>query len=129
MVGVEIAPGAEYFEELWVPLVCFCYGAAAMYVEMKSGKEQETSDRFSAIDLGELREELKESRREVMEDVQTMMEKTPKESFDRQEEERLLSMRLDTVTGKNFAGQIVEDDDRLVYASIAARYGYLFDGA
>jgi len=33
LAGVEIAPSAAYFQELWMPLVCFCYGVAAMYQE------------------------------------------------------------------------------------------------
>src|SRR5439155_15029669 len=39
LAGVEIAPSAAYFREVWTPLVCFCYGVAAMEREGKV-KEQ-----------------------------------------------------------------------------------------
>ena len=127
LAGVEIAPNAEYFEELWAPLVCFCYGAAAMYVETREAQEEEMPQWFSARSLGGLRDELNEKRQGVMENLQSVMEGTPKETFNRQEQERFLDMRLDTVAGRNFAGQIVEEKDRLLYVSIAAKYKYFFD--
>ena len=47
------------------------------------------------------------------------------EQFELKEEERYLGLRLSTVTGRNFVGQIVQEDDRSVYASIFAKHEYL----
>ncbi len=128
LAGVEIAPSAAYFQELWVPLVCFCYGVAAMYEE-KDIEVKKPLVPFSASNLGELREQLNQSRLKRQEKVHQWLARTPREQFQVKEEERFMSLRLQTVTGKNFAGQFVEEEGRLVYASLFARSGYLYQNA
>jgi hypothetical protein len=80
---------------------------------------------FSASNLKELREQLNQSRLERQEQVRNWLAQTPAEQFGIEEEERFLSLRLQTVTGKNFAGQYVEEEGRLLYASLFAKPGYL----
>jgi hypothetical protein len=125
LAGVEIAPSAAYFQELWMPLVCFCYGVAAMYEE-KDIDVKKPLISFSASNLKELREQLHFLRLQRQEQVRNWLAQTPAEQFDIKEEERFLSLRLQTVTGKNFAGQFVEEEGRLVYASLFAKPGYLY---
>jgi hypothetical protein len=122
--GMEIAPSADYFQELWMPLVCFCYGVAAMYGE-KDIEVNKPVVPFSASNLMELREQLNQSRCDRQEQVRNWLAQTPAEQFELKEEERFLSLRLQTVTGKNFAGQFVEEEGRLVYASLFAKPRYL----
>ena len=124
LAGVEIAPNAAYFQELWMPLVCFCYGVAAMYQE-KDVEVNKSLVPFSASNLKELKEQLNQSRLERQEQVRNWLAQTPAEQFGIEEEERFLSLRLQTVTGKNFAGQFVEEEGRLLYASLFAKAGYL----
>lgn len=124
LAGVEIAPSAAYFQELWMPLVCFCYGVAAMYHE-KDVEVKQPLVPFSTSNLQELREQLNQSRLERQEQVRNWLAQTPAEQFGIEEEERFLSLRLQTVTGKNFAGQFVEEEGRLLYASLFAKPGYL----
>ena len=124
LAGVEIAPSAAYFQELWMPLVCFCYGVAAMYHE-KDVEVKQPLVPFSASNLQELREQLNHSRLERQEQVRNWLAQTPAEEFGIEEEERFLSLRLQTVTGKNFAGQYVGEEGRLLYASLFAKPGYL----
>lgn len=124
LAGVEIAPSAAYFQELWMPLVCFCYGVAAMYEE-KDLEVNKPLVPFCASNLQELREQLNQSRLERQEQVRNWLAQTPAEQFSIEEEERFLSLRLQTVTGKNFAGQYVEEEGRLLYASLFAKPGYL----
>ena len=124
LAGVEIAPSAAYFQELWMPLVCFCYGVAAMYQE-KDLEVNKPLVPFSASNLKELKEQLNQSRLERQEQVRNWLAQTPAEQFGIEEEERFLSLRLQTVTGKNFAGQYVEEEGRLLYASLFAKPGYL----
>lgn len=128
LAGVEIAPSAAYFQELWMPLVCFCYGVAAMYQE-KDIEVKKPLVPFSATNLQELREQLNQSRLERQEQVRNWLAQTPAEQFGIQEEERFISLRLQTVMGKNFAGQFVEEEGRLVYASLFAKPGYLYQTA
>ena len=125
LAGVEIAPSTAYFQELWMPLVCFCYGVAAMNEE-KDIEVRKPLVRFSASNLKELREQLHHSRLQRQEQVRNWLAQTPAEMFKLKEEERFLSLRLQTVTGKNFAGQFVEEEGRLVYASLFAKPGYLY---
>jgi hypothetical protein len=128
LAGVEIAPSAAYFQELWMPLVCFCYGVAAMNEE-KDIEVRKPLIPFSASNLKELREQLYQSRLQRQEQVRNWLAQTPAEQFELKEEERFLSLRLQTVTGKNFAGQFVEEEGRLVYASLFAKPGYLYPAA
>lgn len=125
LAGVEIAPTKEYFEEVWVPLVCFCYGSAAMLLETVSGKETKADDAFSADSLENLRRELDEAREARKKAVMEILDGTPKENFTPEENERYLDKALYTVDGENFSGQFVRDDERTIYVSIAAKPAYL----
>jgi hypothetical protein len=128
LAGVEIAPSAAYFQELWMPLVCFCYGVAAMYAE-KDIEVKKPLVPLCASNLQELREQLNQSRLERQEQVRNWLAQTPKQKFQIKEEERFMTLRLQTVTGKNFAGQFVEEEGRLLYASLFAKPGYLYQTA
>ena len=124
LAGVEIAPSAAYFQELWMSLVCFCYGIATMNEE-KDVQEKKPLASLCASNLQELREQLNQSRLERQERVRNWLAETPAQQFELDEEERFLSLRLHTVTSKNFAGQIVEEEGNLVYASLFAKPRYL----
>ena len=121
LVGVEIAPGADYFRELWMPLACFCYGTAALEAERGWLPAEAQPEPFAARDLRELRARLEQSRQCRCQRVETLLAKRPVERFGSEEQERYLRLRLHTVFGDHFAGQYVEDEGRLVYASLAAR--------
>jgi hypothetical protein len=123
LAGIEIAPSAAYFREVWTPLVCFCYGVAAMELE------RQTEDRpalpFAAGSLRELREQLAANREARLQQVQGWLARTPADRLDRQEEESYLGLKLYTAMGKHFVGQFVEDEGRPVYASMTARPAFL----
>ncbi|EDX74094.1 hypothetical protein MC7420_4079 [Coleofasciculus chthonoplastes PCC 7420] len=126
LVGVEIAPSVAYFRELWMPLVCFCYGVAAMYVEQMRLKDKAPQPiPFAAHTLTQLRQHLHQSRLEKQEQVRYGLAQTPVETFNVQEEERFCDFRLKTALGKNFAGQFVEESGQVVYASLFAKPEYL----
>lgn len=132
LVGVEIAPSVECFGELWMPLVCFCYGVAAMEMETVGGAPQVKPGRarpFDAADLNQLREKLVESRWErqlrLREPAAYGLKNGRSPRFNSVEELRCGRMRLSTVASDNFAGQVVEADGKLLYASITAREAWL----
>jgi hypothetical protein len=120
LVGVEIAPNPAYFEEIWMPLVCFCYGPSALYDEDICPLAQPALQSLTARDLPGLRAQLADRRRQLLDQVGVMLESVPRDRLKRQEEERYLDMRLFTVQGKHFSGQIVEEEGRMVYASLVA---------
>jgi hypothetical protein len=123
LAGVEVAPSAAYFREVWTPLVCFCYGVAAMELEGRAGDLPVLP--FAAGSLRELRAQLFASRQARVLRIQEWLSRTPADPLDRREEEGYLGLRLYTAAGKRFVGQFVEDAGRLVYASLTARAGYL----
>jgi hypothetical protein len=120
-VGLEIVPTAAYFKELWMPLVCFCYGVAAMYGEKIANTDATTITPFKAKDLRELREQLEQSRKEKHQQIHGWLAQTPVERFEIIEEEKFLDLHLKTLYGNNFAGQFVEEKGDLVYASVFAK--------
>jgi len=135
LVGVEMSPSAGYFQEMWMPLVCFCYGTAAMLKEKgngngngtatgtgtETGTETEQPTSFAAASISELRAQLHQSRRQTLDQIHESLKTLSKESLEKTEEERFLTMTLNTVHSSNFAGQIVDDAGRLVYASLFAK--------
>jgi hypothetical protein len=120
LVGVEITPNPDYLRELWAPLVCFCYGAAALFDEQIQPRALAEPPPFTARSLPELRAQLGEQRQKLARQVSEMLAAVPHEKPERREEERFLDLRMYTVEGGTFAGQYAEDDGRLVYASLAA---------
>lgn len=123
LVGVEIAPSFAYFAEVWMPLVCFCYGVAAMFFEQKTDEQPVLP--FAAQNLEEMRQQLHQSRQEMVAQLSEELATTPQQKFQFQEEERFLSLKLNTVTSADFAGQFVEEDGQLVYLSLFAKPNYL----
>ncbi|MEW6267262.1 MAG: DUF6569 family protein [Thermodesulfobacteriota bacterium] len=126
LAGVELAPNAAYFEEVWSALVCFCYGPMAMEEENKVGQAVSAPRPFPAKSITELKGLLDSSRREVQEEVNAMLARTAGEAFQKTEEERFLNLRLYTLSGGNFIGQCVEEDETLIYASVTATAAYYY---
>ena len=119
LVGVEIAPSAAYFAEIWPALVCFVYGPAAWKTE-RSEKSPDALP-FEAEDLAELSVALRASRRERDRNLTESLasgvnQRAPKPTV----EERREGFALATVEGAKFAGQTVECGGRVVYASLFA---------
>lgn len=127
LVGIEMAPNAGYFSELWPALVCFCYGVAAMQLESQnSGQTYVRTEPLRAANLDELRCELSKSRRTAIARIEDSLRTTGPQTFEICEEERYLDLQLSTALGRDFAGQIVQQQGRLVYASLFARRQYLY---
>ncbi|MGL5065922.1 MAG: ARPP-1 family domain-containing protein [Microcoleus sp.] len=124
LVGMEIAPNAAYFAELWMPLVCFCYGVAAMTSESQASNLEKSFRPFAANSLLALRDKLHQSRLQFQEKVSTSLAKTPKQSFKVKEEECFLDLTLKTCTSHQFAGQFVVQKQQLVYLSLFAKPEY-----
>ncbi|GAB2509960.1 ARPP-1 family domain-containing protein [Nocardia heshunensis] len=112
--GLEIAPDARYFAEMWMPLVCFAYGVAAWRAE----PPQPAPEPFAVRDLAELRAELTRNRERHVERLGSWMPADT--AMTGVEQERYLDLRLHTLTGAQLAGQVVTEHDRPVYASLFA---------
>jgi hypothetical protein len=121
LVGIEMTPSPGYFQELWMPLICFCYGTAAMLEEKHSVTKEADLMSFAPGSISQLREQVHESRRLTLDTIHYRLQSLSKESLEKTEEERFLTMTLNTVNSSNFAGQIVDDGGSLVYASLFAK--------
>jgi hypothetical protein len=120
LVGIELTPNPSYFAELWMPLVCFCYGPWAMRMERKN-QAPATSQPLTGKSLAELRQALVTEHQESQATLLKALQSATSEKANTVEEERFLTQKLYTLDSKSFLGQIVRNDDHLVYASIFAR--------
>ncbi len=124
LVGLEIAPSAAFFQDIWMPLICFCYGVAAMAVEHKWPVKR-TPMPLTAPSLSGIKEHLLARRQEILLQIRAWLTQTPDETFAAQEEERFLNLSLQTLTGSHFTGQTINNGERLIYASIIAKPDYV----
>lgn len=115
-LGLELAPDPRFFAEMWMPLVCFAYGVAAWQAE----PDRVDPGPFQATDLAGIRTELERTR--ANREHRVLSHLPTATHLSAVEEERYLDLRLSTVTGKGLAGQVVGENDRLVYASVFATH-------
>lgn len=122
LVGVEIAPNARYFAEAWMPLVCFSYGVLAKSREGGAppvrALEGSTLEAVGAS-LAQRRRARARALFAKLDELATLHD-----ASEVLEEERYLGLRLSTITGPRFVGQIVEERvagrKELVYLSLFA---------
>jgi len=103
-----------------------------MEMETTRGVPQAQPNRarpFDAENLAELRQKLADTRWErqlrLREPAAYGIKSSQATAFQATEEERYQKMRLSTVVSEHFSGQIVEENDKLLYASITARQAWL----
>jgi len=133
LLGVELAPNAEYFAEAWMPLVCFSYGVLAKKLEDDARKAKGKAKpkalprELAGSSIAELRASLTERRREKAERTYASLGASlpPRTQTTITEEERYLDLRLSTIDAPLFKGQLVEEEDRLVYLSLFASTQHL----
>ena len=135
LAGVEIAPDPRYFAEVWMALVCFAYGAAALHAgepdpvtepydvsDVPSGSSGSTgASQVDVSTVDKVRAALVAERRAVADEVRGWLAGAEWDVTDRIEEERFLELRLSTVVGERVGGQIVTEGECLVYASLFSR--------
>ena len=126
LVGVEIAPSAGYFAEVWPALVCFAYGTEAHGLETVPGR---TSPLPAALPPGDpdvvetALARVREARRDALLDAARIFRP---DGFSVATEDRYGDHELLTATGEAFVGQVVRrDDGEVVYASLSARADHL----
>jgi hypothetical protein len=126
LVGIELAPNAAYFAELWPALVSFCYGVEAMRRERDCPDVRTLPEpAFTAKTLASLRDEVATRRAETDALVARWLAAVPQKRLESVEEERLLDLTLFTTSNEHFSGQVVEQLGTTVYASIAATPAWL----
>lgn len=122
VVGIERAPNVAYWRTIWTPLIRVCYGGLAI----KVGKTNRSlpSSRVplaKAFSLDGLRAALATSRAAADQIASKAVEVVgAKMLTDQAEGSRLDEARVLTVASQEYAGQVVQNGARPVYASICA---------
>ncbi len=124
VMGIERAPNYAYWSKVWKPLIRESYGSLVLQyrrlmgkkapapktrVPLKSGNIKSIKDIRDALTAAENQEE--SNARQV---VRTFI----KDRFSKKVEEKMGSMVVESVTHKQLTGQIVRDDERILYASL-----------
>lgn len=126
LVGLELAPNAAYFAEVWPALICFAYGTEAHGLETVHGWTPPTPPVLAGEDLDALAGALNHLRAERTARLLGAADALRPASFSVTAEDRYGDHELFHAIGESFAGQVVRrDDGDLVYASLFARAAHL----
>lgn len=128
VMGVERAPNFEYWKAIWRPLIRECYGSLSLqFAAQNKGKKlrvpatrvplnpkgiDTAADLYKAVKAAKAKEE---------ETVKGIIRKFLKSKFARDVEESSDSFTVETLNNKQFIGQVIRDDDKVVYASLVTR--------
>lgn len=125
VAGIERAPNYEYWRELWRPLIRECYGSQSLMFAKKKKKPSPPLGRMpinahKVTDLDSLEAELQTADSFEEDEVKKLIRSFIKKSFKmtREENEPNGTLCVDHLSGSQFTGQVVRDDDRIVYASL-----------
>lgn len=123
LAGIEVAPNAAYFRDMWMPLTAFAYGIAAHALERgESTTLYGTGEPFSGVDtLADLRNALREARAERSDTLATVVSASAA-GLSGVKRKALAHAKnktvLETVTASGFAGQVVKREGEPVYLSL-----------
>jgi hypothetical protein len=123
LAGLELAPTAAYFAEIWMPLVCFSYGVAAMGLEWQSQKQgqRELPQPYYARDLDDLRSAIQLDRLSQRQQLQSQIQQLTAQDFCGELTQQFGKLQLNTLQSEAFSGQVVQSETRPVYASIFSK--------
>jgi hypothetical protein len=117
VAGIEIMPDNSAFLSLWEPLIRDCYGSQAILQSLKR-----TVPIPVILDNVSNLEDLPKALHKLAREEREWAELLLKEAIDQKEtwqpEEQKNRFVLSTLTSKNFAGQIVQKEERTVYLSL-----------
>lgn len=125
VAGIERAPNYEFWKALWKPLIRECYGSESLIFGRKGVKKSPPLGRMpindhNVTDLESLEAEFNLAQK-FEEDVvkQTIRDFINKPfKVKREENEPNGTMCVEHLSGGQFVGQIVRDDEKIVYASM-----------
>jgi len=127
VMGVERAPNYEYWKAVWKPLIRECYGSLCLqYVKERGGEVSLPKTRVplkfkSTNSLDDISRALAEAKSKEDEVIKKIVRKFIKEKFKQEPEETKGTIAVENITHKQFTGQIVRDEDKVVYASLVTR--------
>ena len=122
IVGIERTPNSGYFKALWRPLIRESYGSLVLQYRKKFGEtppipKTRVPLKGSITSLEELKDALEVSKGAEDEIVKIKVRKLVKDKFTSVIEERVGNIQVQTLGNRQFSGQVVYDEDKIVYAS------------
>ncbi len=120
IVGIERAPTVAFWEKLWTPLIRVCYGSLALRVgKTNRALPGSRTPLAKSTSIDGLRAALADSKA-ASEKLVTQVTSAVKAKVlgDQVGSEKLGQARVLTVASQEYAGQVVQNGDKPVYASI-----------
>lgn len=128
VVGIERAPNYQYWKELWKPLIRECYGSLSIQTAMGvwgNIKDRIPTTRISmktdVSSLENIQDELNRVEDAESTAVRTLVRNIVTDEFDITDEPESNGLSVQTLNNKTFTGQIVRDDDKIVYTSLITK--------
>lgn len=130
VVGVERAPSHGYWKSIWPALIRECYGSLALQTARAAGTTifplksrvvltetiHSLADLLEAVDTAQQQEE---------EIARGIVRELVHESFPVEIEEDIIGLTIGTIASDRFKGQMIMDEERVVYASLITSHRWL----
>jgi hypothetical protein len=127
VVAIERTPNYKYWKSIWKPLIRECYGSLALQFVRDMGpnpplpQTQVPLKSQKVTSIQDISKALNETRIKEEKIIKSIIRKFVKDKFNIEQEEKDGSITVENLTHKQFIGQIVRDDDAIVYASLITR--------
>lgn len=127
VVGVERAPNYAYWKDVWTPLIRECYGSLVLQYRKKYGdsppppKTRKPLSKRPRMDLDALQDALEVAQSREAEAARNVVRNFVEDQFEVKNEtigSKVAGMKVQSLTNKQFKGQVVKDGEAVVYASL-----------
>ena len=126
VIGVERTPSTSYWNAVWPALIRECYGSLAIEYQYWFG-EKKTLPKGRVLmpesveTLPELRKALLDAEAATEEMAKAKVRSLLEDPFKRQKEETVSRLTIETLEHQQFTGQIIHEEERILYASMIVR--------
>jgi hypothetical protein len=123
VVGIERAPNPKFWRDVWTPMIRECYGSLAIQAGRDTSVKSVLKTRVplsgSFGSLDDLESALDETEEKQTEKVREIIRGLLDDSFSRSVESGSVNKYvISTVKNDQFAGQVVQDNTKICYASL-----------
>lgn len=128
IIGVERAPSYEYWKSVWPTIIRECYGSMAIRAsQLKKGAKPKSRSHLKVRgkSIAAIKKALEQARDNDEEYVKKVIRDLISDPFDREKQEEVDGMIVENVSHPQLSGQIVRDDEKIVYASLVTKQKHL----
>lgn len=129
--GIERSPSYAYFASIFKPLVRECYGSVAIQIanNLKLTPSNVYKTRIplsqNVSDLDDIEEELKKANKKQVDISKKVVRELLQDEFILEPEEKVNGYEILTLSQKQLTGQVVIEGEKIIYASLFVRRGWL----